>query len=615
MRRIRLNVTNEPTQIQGLYFFTQCMIELLFDHTNDSYKAPALNLVSRAFELEMMAEHVESSDINTETLRTFLEEFEWSLQIDPVLSKECKHRLLKGLQRVATGTPSPAKIKSFVGWARDDLSNYFADLKQLIVDTIGKPKEKALLRKLATSFAAHIELRGYSRRYAYHQVCRNLRRKLKFKNTKIDIEKTIVNFFKDFDGTDYDACVYFMGEKTFDSFEEIAKTWDISISNEYPSEISTHIDKFSSAVNNNLSTFIKITPIQKVKDRYTARNVAESMLKELIGMIKYHCHDKSFLYSDKAIVTTKLTPKGDQFTSRAPRVIIYSVGKNPNPTMNRFNDGTIDHVGINRLAELVGGKHLDPFSTRKFCNTLDYHLNALSAPGLENQLISLWSALEGLLPQPESGIRIKHFTEIVSNILVLSYPKKLFKEIARQLRDDLAPADIHLVEQIGFNRWIENVIALICCPKFTPQRDLILGKLDNHPLLRFRLKELFDGFSEVKSIKSTLENHKKKISWHINRIYMTRNMIVHSAESMPYLEIIVENLHDYLDSVIDTISYYAIKTTNRLSIDSLIEIIQTDYQIRTEHLSVSSNSKDAIKLDEENFLDFIHGRNNIIDLV
>ncbi|MDP1995985.1 MAG: hypothetical protein Q8J90_02200, partial [Gallionella sp.] len=141
------------------------------------------------------------------------------------------------------------------------------------------------------------------------------------------------------------------------------------------------------------------------------------------------------------------------------------------------------------------------------------------------------------------------------------------------------------------------------------QRRNVASKLDTNPLLRYRMKELYDSFSSAGKINRTLQKHKNKVAWHLSRIYWNRNLIVHSAESMPYLMTIVENLHDYLDTVMNGISYYASKSASETSIESVVQAILTDADFRmTSLLNISKKQDVPCKLD--NYVELIIGKNN-----
>lgn len=54
-------------------------------------------------------------------------------------------------------------------------------------------------------------------------------------------------------------------------------------------------------------------------------------------------------------------------------------------------------------------------------------------------------------------------------------------------------------------------------------------------------------------IISGLETHSKRVSQQIRRIYRARNLIVHTGVIPTYKKILIENLHDYLDVILETL--------------------------------------------------------------
>ena len=75
-----------------------------------------------------------------------------------------------------------------------------------------------------------------------------------------------------------------------------------------------------------------------------------------------------------------------------------------------------------------------------------------------------------------------------------------------------------------------------------------------------------NGFSDRQELKKLLVNHRKRLEWQIMRIYRNRNMIVHDGSHFPYIELVVQNLHFYVDNLIDTINYYVGKGYKSLDI-------------------------------------------------
>ena len=88
--------------------------------------------------------------------------------------------------------------------------------------------------------------------------------------------------------------------------------------------------------------------------------------------------------------------------------------------------------------------------------------------------------------------------------------------------------------------------------------------LEEYPILQYRM-ELFSKhiFCNSKTVFEELMRHKEKLKWQIMRIYRNRNMIVHNGEHMPYLEIVLGNLHYYVDAMFDVlIEYYHMGIAN-----------------------------------------------------
>jgi hypothetical protein len=102
-----------------------------------------------------------------------------------------------------------------------------------------------------------------------------------------------------------------------------------------------------------------------------------------------------------------------------------------------------------------------------------------------------------------------------------------------------------------------------------------------------------------------LAEHKTRVSWHIQRIYTTRNQIVHNAEALPYLRTLVENLHSYIDTLFHTISKVGMYASLRLEIPGALRVLSAHEQNYFQALS-----KENITCKSENYKELIFGRDN-----
>lgn len=90
------------------------------------------------------------------------------------------------------------------------------------------------------------------------------------------------------------------------------------------------------------------------------------------------------------------------------------------------------------------------------------------------------------------------------------------------------------------------------------------------------------------------------------RIYRNRNMIVHNGSSMPYIDIIIENLHYYVDVLIDTlIEYYNIGIIAHTSIYRDILNGQANYYAALGTPLNKKSKAAAIQLTVDNALKMI----------
>lgn len=75
-----------------------------------------------------------------------------------------------------------------------------------------------------------------------------------------------------------------------------------------------------------------------------------------------------------------------------------------------------------------------------------------------------------------------------------------------------------------------------------------------------------------------ISTHNKKIQWQIRRIYRTRNLIVHSGSTPSYLPILIENTHEYLDSMINEIIQLSCGPRRISTFDQAFEFLKIKYE-------------------------------------
>ena len=160
------------------------------------------------------------------------------------------------------------------------------------------------------------------------------------------------------------------------------------------------------------------------------------------------------------------------------------------------------------------------------------------------------------------------------------------EQLLRDIRNCAGTDVFSIISQIESDNeeldMVERFAMLLSLNENVNYLEQIKNSLNDYPLLIYRL-ELFSQkvFIDSQTIYEYLQRHKKRIRWHIMRIYRNRNMIVHSGSYMPYLSIIIENFHFYVDVLFDTlIEYYHLGLLNHTSIYKDILSKETSYNAK-----------------------------------
>jgi hypothetical protein len=74
-----------------------------------------------------------------------------------------------------------------------------------------------------------------------------------------------------------------------------------------------------------------------------------------------------------------------------------------------------------------------------------------------------------------------------------------------------------------------------------------------HPLLCNRIKLLWDSLSDPNRLAAEFALSKRRLEWHLARIYRARNMIVHYGAEGPYMQVLLDHLHFYFSTTLSRV--------------------------------------------------------------
>ena len=106
-------------------------------------------------------------------------------------------------------------------------------------------------------------------------------------------------------------------------------------------------------------------------------------------------------------------------------------------------------------------------------------------------------------------------------------------------------------------------------PEYQDLRKEIVAKLENYPVLRSRIL-MFEDMKTTKNLKEFVDRYVQRVTWHLYRMYRTRNAIVHSGDVPRNLKYLGEHLHSYVDA---TVKEFIVKLSGSIPFESVEDVI------------------------------------------
>lgn len=573
MKSIRLKFEIDTPTLEMFVFFALSIDEKLYDLTDDSFKAPALNTYTRTLELQSIAHTNFVAGVSKDALKPFIEELEWSVARDPALTEDQKALCKVQLDNISLRAGESAKVSRAVAGFRLVLKDYFELIKSKISTIITlEQKNKAQLQELISSFIIQAELEGFPRRHTYHVVQQFLVKPLKYSKS-IDPKALLTKFFDAFIPKLHQFDCAFLVDKEVATYGELLQRFKLKCQD-------TNLEW--NELNEQQLLFVQSRSDQNawlIAENVNARTAAEAheeialRFDAFSSVIRFFEH-KSTVSISRLSLTRDCETKRTYMSHEAPDSMHCWVGN--------LKHSEEDYL---ELSNAIHEGHLVTDSAVRLARALRFHKAALLSNSAENQLIDLWAALEGLLPiAKREGVRIEYFAEAILPALTLTYPEKLFSSAYRDTLK-IAPKSQSILSKMNCDgSQFARFVSLLLCEEFKDDRDKLIDLLKSSPLLRNKLWRLSEAFKSRDAIQKTLRTHRKKLKWHLYRIYFTRNSLMHSASSLPYLSTLVENLHLYVDTLIIVISKVAHASPEALSIEGALQYLSAWEKIRLENI-------------------------------
>ncbi len=571
-------------------FFAQSIDEMLFNYTLDTYKAPALNSHTLCDEALIIISEIEKDVINKGSLHSIIEELKLSLDKD-IVSKQIFGDLMNSYKEKLNDTSDLKGLSSTIQLIGSIFQNniYLNQTKELLIEKIKSNKEKEDILILTRIFVTELINLGYNSNFIFTKV-----NQFFFGNKKINMIDQISYFFEIFDFSKSKYQITFFAPMLFLEIKDSSENMGLKVSQDFNTDDLHPSNK--GYVDNFKNEKIFVTAEEESVDYYSAYKSAENKIEKVACLFNFFHHKSKLGWKSKILIRN--SENGDNYLITVPEPSILNC-KDLRPKQASKD-----------LKNTIKNFSLSTNSFRRLDKSLDLHSYALNTDSLENQLINIWTAFETLIPKKVNiqKDRIIQLSDIVIPFQSIDYIKKLILHLQKSLIDWNFNKYKYICKSVveGDNN-LEKIGAFVSLVKYEALRNEVYEKLaeDNYLLLLNRIFFLNKNLSETDTIKDLISKHSKRIEWHFQRMYRTRNLIIHSGRLFSFTSILIENLHSYFDIMI--------KQVFKLTIDekriNTLEQSFSETQVRYNYHLNFLNQNKGEQLTDENYKRALLGLN------
>lgn len=591
MRFRNLGRWTSDSALDGLKFFAQRMDELLFDYTLDSYKPSALNASFLTKEALTLISDIENESIEYPTLSHVLEELVWSVQNDKVakslldtdigyytaIANESELSALKLRLEVLDRTLNPPRYIRAV----------FDALEEKIA-----AKEKKAIDALARTLVTTLVNSRLSKQHLYNSVLQNFFHE----GPEISDLSGLRPFLDSLIPKVHKFDVLLLTSKNIEAVASSIDAFQLKMPEELPEKLRD-VAKQHAFEPTDGETYIQARGI-KAHDVYSARQHAIRNLDNLSDLLSLFQHRSRITWRHEAVVIQNCCSEEVRWVTP------------PKGPMEKASDLRPEKAAkeLNAFLKSFSAKGM---SFRKFNRVADIHGICINHDIIENQLVNLWTALETLAPSHSGGSKISNVTASALPFLLHPYVDRLIQQLAYDLLNWdkwRARKLLHKVPCDPKTSLKGKCLRLLCLSENEGLREQLYEQLKDFHLLRHRVFQLGERLSDRKKIQQLIEDHEKKVTWQIRRIYRARNLIVHSGRTPPpYIDTLVENGHAYLDLIVFEVMKISCGDYSASTLEQVFEIGKIQYQAFTrrlaEHTPLSSTNCDFLLAPQHNPID------------
>lgn len=558
------NVWSNTVEGRSVKFCAQLFSEMLRGFTFESFRVYSLDTVSRLDEVLKLIEDVQRDRIPRDALKPVIDEVLWSLDKDPVAKSSVEFELDSLSELTKQKKYALSDLSANIHLIRRILAgSYKSDLEAHILALVKEKSRKIELRQCCGFYCSHLINSGFSKHYLEEMVDEAF-----FESDMTGASsETLSEFFRRFDAGPVEFTVY------------------TPISSEFRTYLSPLGFKTSNQFNIPQAAQDSLNLV--FEDPFDG-----ALVSEVTALDCYRAIDEAHQTLTSVRALTYLSPEGMPFRWSEWMYVAKAGdiegGAYRKPDVNFDRPVTHAAAAGRRLKNTRSytRRVLDNFddaSTERLLSSINTGALARTSPNTENQLISLWSAIEVLLSEPPRGTpRILHYVHQLVPCICLRHVRRQFVAVFEEMLVSYRSRFTKILRQEPNSDSQDphtNFAAVICLEENKMLQDELCNLCGDNPLALHRLFKLHRDYGSSDEAASAIIGHQRRVEWQAHRIYRARNQLVHSGRVPSYLESLILNLAEYYRGSVATIVNRARKDAGRSSIDQVVAEIGIEYGI------------------------------------
>ena len=560
---------NKDIDLDGVLYFSHRCEEMLFHYASEKYKVPMFNTRLLLSEYLLTNKLVNYDNIADNNLDYVYEEFKLSLDNDIAISEGFgRHNVDKLFKKLGSlSKNNKLQMYKYLQSVMDNFQ-YYEWCKTALLKYLKMPREKKIIENLTRSIIPEIISNGYSQEYIFFAL------KESFVNNSVDDYSCIDKFFSHFDFSLKEYNVYIAIDKK--GYEIIKQHADKALNISFDDD--GYYERYKIDKNKYIIRFNAI----KSRDIYTAMNTAFNSLSLWTSFFTF--------LSDKKIGR----PQDTGMVRQTDSDICHFCDVN-NRSYNIVNPLEHDDVAkaINHRVPILMANSRRDFPTIK--KVVDLHNTAITINDYRSSFLCFWSIMEVICVRDKEKPKIKQIIDHATSIMKKDYFEDVLCGLCESVEKCIPSQANDIFSDIEGSP-AEKVASIIFLPEYNEYREKLINSLSEFPVLRSRISQLKGMSSNPKKLLEEVERYGQRITWHMYRMYRTRNLIIHAGESPENLKLLGEHLHSYVDAILHEIFLRMSSMNNLRSIENALVEASLSYEIYMELFSKDRFTSEDLKV-------------------